>query len=231
MGTVTTFRGSSDVQPPHAGTRVLSASEAARDLVRSLIENGELRPGVRINADELGQRLGVSRTPVRDALHQLRTEGLVDIQPRRGVFVRDISPQEVDEVYELKSAVEPIAAAWATERGSDEAKAQLTQRAELLQAAGVAGEVRRAAGLVDEIHDLLFEMADSDVLRDVYSVFHGRVKWLRHLNMSQDGRLSASVEHHAAIVNLVNAGDAAKAREAMADHMRDARSSVRNVVG
>lgn len=211
-------------------TPVLSATDAAKTMVRQLIESGELRPGERLNADELGRRLGVSRTPVRDALHHLRTEGLVDIQPRRGVFVRNISSKEVDEVYALKAAVEPVAAEWAAERGSDQAKAGLAALLDGLIDAGRAADVRLAAGHVDRIHDLLFDMAGSSVLKDVYAVFHGRVKWLRHLNMAQPGRLEASVKQHTDIVERVIRGDGPGARAIMAEHMEDASLSVRNVV-
>jgi DNA-binding GntR family transcriptional regulator len=208
---------------------LLSASEVAMGMIRDLIESGELGPGARLNADELGERLGVSRTPVRDALQILRSEGLVDIQPRRGVFVRDISAEEIDEVYTLKASVEPIAAEWAAVRGADAAKSELSALVEKLAAAGSSGDIRLAAEIVDDIHDLIFDMAQSAVLHDVYGVLHGRVKWLRHLNMGQPGRLDVSVQHHSNIASLIIAGDGPAARKAMAEHMEDARASVRTV--
>lgn len=214
----------------HADTRIPSASQAAKVMIAELIES-ELRPGQRLNADDLGHRLGVSRTPVRDALHQLQREGLVEVQPRRGFFVRDVSVQEVDEVYALKAAVEPIAARWATERGSEDAKQELARLSEQLIKTGSGDRnVHQAADCVDQIHNLLFEMADSSVLRDVYNVIHGRVKWLRSLNMAQAGRLETSLQQHEKIVTLVLAGDASGAEATMTAHMRDAASSVRNVV-
>lgn len=209
---------------------VQSASEVAIGMIRELIESGQLRPGARLNADELGDRLGVSRTPVRDALQTLRAEGLVDIQPRRGVFVRDISAKEIEEVYALKGSVEPIAAEWAAERGTDQAKRQLAALVSGLAEACSSGDVRLAAGIVDEIHDVIIEMAKSSVLQDVWGVLHGRVKWLRHINMGQPGRLDVSVRHHSTIVDLIVAGDGPSARQAMAEHLTDAAASIRNVV-
>lgn len=213
-----------------AAVHLFSASKAARTMIRELIESGELCPGERLKADELGDRLGVSRTPIRDALHILRSEGLVEILPRKGVFVRSISAQEIEEVYAIKAAIEPIAAEWAAEQGSDESKRELSEILDLLLSAASSGNVAAAAQHVDQVHNKLFEMTDSSVLRDVYQVFHGRVKALRQLNMSQPGRLDTSVRQHAEIVKLVIDGDGAGAREVMARHMSDATASVRQVI-
>lgn len=210
--------------------RVLSATEMAAAMVRELIEAGELLPGQRLNADELGERLGVSRTPIRDALHRLRTEGLVEIKPRKGVFVRTISVQEIEEVYTIKAAVEPIAAAWAASRGEGPARDKLRGSMDALKDAAGANDIPAAARSVGSIHRLIFEMAQSSVLLDVYKVFDARVRLLRQLNMAQPGRLETSVRQHEEIVDLVNSGDPDKAAEAMARHMTDASSSVMRLV-
>lgn len=144
--------------------------------------------------------------------------------------MRQVSAREIEEVYAIKAAVEPIAAQWAAENGSEEAKAKLATVLEQLVAAGASGDVAAAARHVDEIHSSLFEMADSSVLREVYRVFHGRVKALRQLNMAQPGRLESSVRQHAEIVKFVTAGDGKRAREVMARHMSDATASVRQAI-
>ena len=210
--------------------RLLSASEAARVTIQQMIESGEFGPGQRIDPDALGDLLGVSRTPVRDALQRLKAEGLVEIRPRKGVFVREVQPHEVDEVYEIKAAVEPIAAAYAAERGSTEDKQGLLELLENLRGVASTGSVRETADVVDEIHDLIFQMADSSVLEDAYNVFHARIRLLRHLNMAQPGRLSSTLRHHSEIVELVVAGDKARARAVMADHLHDAAASARRAV-
>ncbi|WP_239123827.1 GntR family transcriptional regulator, partial [Sphaerisporangium siamense] len=93
--------------------RILSAKDVVAEEIRALIYNGTMASGARISTDELAERFGVSRTPVRDALQQLSVEGLVTITPRVGVFVREISPQEITDVYQIKTALEPMMAAWA----------------------------------------------------------------------------------------------------------------------
>ncbi|MCD4525266.1 GntR family transcriptional regulator [Nocardioides sp. cx-173] len=215
--------------PDSAPTRVRSATEVAGEMLRELIGSGALGPGDRLNVDELGHQLGVSRTPVRDALHQLRTEGLVDIQPRKGVFVRRITAQEVAEIYAIKEAVEPLAADWAARRATADQKARLEGLLAALRAAGDANDVPAAAASVEQIHVALFECAGSSVLSDVYQVFSGRARTLRQLNMAQEGRLTTSVRQHEEIVGLVLAGEAEAARSAMAGHMADAAQSAMRV--
>jgi DNA-binding GntR family transcriptional regulator len=206
---------------------VRSATDHAREMVRELIESGELKPGEKLNPDDLAARLNVSRTPVRDALHQLQNEGLVDIRPRHGVFVRNITTREIEEVYALKAAIEPLAARWATVHGDSEQKAQLAAHFKALSKAGAARNLPLAADQVGHIHDLLMQMSGSAVLQDVYRVFQGRVRMLRHINMAQPGRLATSVAQHRAIVERIVAGDEKRAEEAMRDHMTDALRSVR----
>jgi DNA-binding GntR family transcriptional regulator len=206
---------------------VRSATDHAREMVRELIESGEFKPGEKLNPDDLAARLNVSRTPVRDALHQLRNEGLVDIRPRNGVFVRDISAREIEEVYALKAAIEPLAARWAALNGNDEQKAQLAAHADTLAKAGAARNLPLAAEQVGQIHDLMMHMSGSAVLHDVYRVFQGRVRMLRHINMAQPGRLASSVAQHQAIVECIVAGDEGRAEQTMRDHMTDALRSVR----
>lgn len=227
--------GQPDRPAPTAGDakfamRVRSATDHAREMVRTLIESGEFKPGERLHPDDLAARLDVSRTPVRDALHQLRNEGLVDVRPRHGVFVRDISPREIEEVYALKASIEPLAARWASLRGSSAQKAQLASHAETLAKAGRARNLPLAAEQVGHIHDLLVLMAGSPVLEDVYRTFQGRVRMLRHINMAQPGRLANSVAQHQAIVQCVIDGDESRAEQTMRDHMTDALRSVRSAL-
>ena len=208
----------------------MSAAQLAIEEIRDLIESGALAPGARINAEELAESLGISRTPVRDALQTLRTEGLVEIFPRRGIFVRRISKQEVQDVYAIKTAIEPLAAAWAAERGSEADRQTLAALLQQLQAAGAEEDVFACARVVDTIHTHLFSMAESEVLSDVYRVFQTRVKLLRHLNMGQPGRLKVSIDQHSSVVNHVVNREPEAAQKIMQQHMVDASESVQNIV-
>lgn len=205
---------------------LMSASQLATLEIRELLESGRLAPGSRISPEHLAEVIQVSRTPVRDALRNLETEGLVEVLPRRGVFVRTITKDEIRDVYAIKTAVEPLAAARAADRGTEDGRERLAALQSQLEDVAARQDVKGSADCVDRIHDQLFRMAGSDVLQAAYRVFHGRVRLLRHLNMAQPGRLATSVGQHRQVVHHVVAEEAEAARRTMYDHMIDASASV-----
>lgn len=209
---------------------LLSATELAASEIRSRIAAGTLTPGDRVNGDEIGKDLGISRTPIRDALQRLQTEGLVEIQPRVGAFVREITSKEVFEVYTLKIAIEPLAAEWAAELGTASERAKLQSELKGLQSAAVNNSVEEAVQRVDAIHDLIFAMTQSQVLVDVYNIFRGRVRMLRQLNLAKVGRIKVSAEQHARIVTAITQGKKQKAKEAMLVHLKNAGDSVQSII-
>lgn len=210
--------------------KVASAKKLTSERIRALIHSGELRPGDRISIDDLARGFGLSRTPVRDALWQLNSEGLVEIVPRSGVFVRTISTREVIEVYEAKGVLEPLMARWATQRGTQSERDEFHASIAELQDAAAGDDVTRYVELVEGRRLALMEMADSQVLASLFSVIDGRVRLLRHRNLSQPGRLMVSMNQHALIAEAVRDGDADGAFYAMRFHMKDAKKRVRSLV-
>ncbi|WP_166353268.1 GntR family transcriptional regulator [Phytoactinopolyspora limicola] len=210
--------------------RIQSAKDAVAEEIRGLIHEGRLGLGERLSIDTLASRFGVSRTPVRDALWQLSTEGLVVITPRVGVFVREISPQEIADVYDIKGALEPLMAAWAAERGSPEARTDfLTSIADLEEVAR-QGDVSGYVALLEARRDALVAMAGSEGLRDALGVLDGRVRLLRFRNLSQPGRLEESAQGHKTVAEGIAAGDPEAAAAAMHAHMERASARVRQLV-
>ncbi|MBO0874196.1 MAG: GntR family transcriptional regulator, partial [Pseudonocardia sp.] len=98
---------------------LLSAKAFAVKHIRALIHNGEFDEDGKLSIAALSEQLGVSRTPVRDALWQLAGEGLVTVSPRVGAFVRQVTPAEAKDIYGLKAAIEPLMAGWAAERADE----------------------------------------------------------------------------------------------------------------
>ncbi|MDF5753176.1 GntR family transcriptional regulator [Spongiactinospora sp. TRM90649] len=210
--------------------RVLSAKDVVIEEIRALIHNGTVASGERISTDELAERFGVSRTPVRDALQQLSVEGLVTITPRVGVFVREISPQEITDVYQIKTALEPMMAAWAAQRGTPEQRAAFHGTFDELERLARANDVQGYVRALEERREALLAMAGSDGLRDSFAVLDGRVRLLRFRNLSQPGRLTVSASQHRPIAEAIEAGDAEAAYTAMQKHMLDATARVRLLV-
>jgi DNA-binding GntR family transcriptional regulator len=207
--------------------RVPSLKEAVTEEIRGLIHREELAVGRRVSIEDLATRFGVSRTPVRDALFELRAEGLVSIESRVGVFVRAIGDREAMDVYAIKVALEPLMAQLAAERGTLEQRQDFYQSVGELDADAKAGDVAHYVSLLESRRARLLEMANSVALKDSLSVLEGRIRLLRFRNLSQPRQLERSAKQHRAIALAIQAGDGDAAHEAMRLHMLDARRRVR----
>lgn len=208
----------------------MSAAEFAADAIRDMLSHGVVRPGDRLNPDELAAQLQMSKTPVRDALQGLKLEGLVEVVPRVGVFVKKMTAQESTDVYRLKMAVEPLAASLAAERGGDRARSELRRMLRRLANATSRENVAKAEEAVNDIHQQLFDMSGSEVVRETFRVINGRVRLLRFQNMAQKGRLTDTLAQHEAVVDAVARGDATAAERLMREHLHDAARALREVI-
>lgn len=210
--------------------QVQSAKEAVTEAIRGLIHSGEIGMGERISIEALASTFGVSRTPVRDALFQLSVEGLVTIQPRVGVLVREIGEQEVLDIYRIKGVLEPLMVEWAAERGSPEERQALYDSVDRLDDAAAAGDVARYVGLLEDRRATILAMVGSSALQDGLSILNGRVRLLRFRNLSQPGQLGRSARQHRLVAKAIRDGDAAGASKAQQAHMKDAMARIRSLL-
>lgn len=208
----------------------LSAKQHCVELIRRALNSGELGPGARVPVRELARRFGLSATPVREAAWQLSSEGLLEVVPRIGIFVRSITVQEVLDIYQLKAALEPLLAAWAAERSTPDERRQFAERFQALAEAAQRGDVGEYVRLVEERRATLMSMARSSVIADNFSVMDGRVRLLRFQNLSQPGTLATSCSQHKRIAEAIESGDAGAAFARMSEHMADAGARVRNLL-
>jgi DNA-binding GntR family transcriptional regulator len=199
----------------------------ATEQIREMIYAGELAPGAKVLIETLAQRLDISRTPVRDALWQLASEGLVTVTSRVGAFVRQIGARETEDIYRIKIAVEPLMAAWACERAPEADRRQYRADVAQLAEAAEAGDVTAYAHALERRRRQLVALAGSPPMADVLNVIDGRVRLLRHRNLSQPGRMRLSVTQHLEIADAIVAGDAERAAEAMRLHMENAARAIR----
>jgi DNA-binding GntR family transcriptional regulator len=207
-----------------ADTKSAEAYRAIKDLIVSL----ELPPAALLDERGLAERLGVGLTPVRQALRRLEWESLVVILPRRGTLVADLNESDLDRIYEMRSVLEPQAAALAAERGTDEQRAGLARiigrmRAELDE----ARPDRRALIALDrDLHRLIWAMTGNEMLERTLEWLFSHV--LRRWNVSIDRSesLGSAMELHAEIAEAIGAGDAKRARASMARHVADYQRSL-----
>ena len=207
-----------------------SLQQQIHDRLLGRILRRELEPGERISPPVIAASMGVSVTPVRDAVNQMAAEGLVTVTPRRGTVVSPVSIRDIEELYEIRLILEPQAAEIAAGRASADEIAHVQQLAERLESGPAAG-----AGQVDDLETYLQEIAaDAELHAAVVRAAHNA-----RLDTLYDGlrthvliaravfpRLYRGQPHrrgeHQRIVDAIAAHDGAAARDAMAAHLRQA---------
>ncbi len=204
------------------------ASDSAVDGVRGLILRGEYAPGDRLGEVELAETLGVSRTPVREALRQLAAEGLVELVPNKGARVIAWTPGELEQVFELRAQVEGFAAHQAALRATDDDIAHLAELAEAHSRATAARD--RDPELVYELngafHGLVAATAGGASLQGVLGGLVHTVVLHRTLHTFDDAAMERSSRHHLEIVDAVRARDGVWAESVMRAHLLAARAEL-----
>ncbi|RIH89218.1 HTH-type transcriptional repressor RspR [Calidithermus terrae] len=191
--------------------------EAAYLHLREAILGGTLLPGTRISEPGLAESLGISRTPVREALQRLSQEGLVELSPNKGARVRVITPQEVREVYEVRALLEAEGARLAAQRASEAELEALAQRLEALDR--IPAEQYPEQMRVDfEFHSLLMEASHNRTLARVYQDLRSGLALVRahQQTLSQHPKTR---EQHRQILQALQAREAERAARAAKAHV------------
>lgn len=198
--------------------RQLSDEVAA--YLRQSIMAGEFAPGASVKAEAVGERLDVSATPVREALHALRAEGFLDLVPRRGFTVRPLTAEDIRDIFEAHALIAGELAARAAEAITDEGIARLGRNQEELMEAARRGDHALLERLNDDFHRQVYAASGSERLRWALGGF---VKYVPSAFYAEiEGWPEATAEDHAEVFAAVVARDAEAARTAMSEHIRNA---------
>ena len=193
--------------------------EVVCETLRDAVRRGILQPGERLMEIQLAEDLGVSRTPVREAIRKLEMEGYVIMMPRRGTYVADLSIRDINEVFEIRTSLESLASGLAAER-IDEDELEKLQR--LLVEIGAyikSGDMESIVRTDTEFHDLLYQASRNTRLVGIISNLREQLTRFRTTSMSFPGRLKATLEEHRKIVEAIAQGDEKAARKAAEHHM------------
>ena len=202
-----------------------SLAEAVCRQLADEIVLGHFAPGVRLDELMLAERFGVSRTPVREALKQLASTGLVVWRPNRGSTVASLGPQQLDSLFEAIGELEAACARHAALRLDDAERARLIALHGQSRQAMQAGDVDRYDTLNRALHQVLILGAHNPVLADTASVLHHRAAPFRRTQFRQLERIGESFAEHSAIVEAVLARDAVAAHREMRHHLLSARGA------
>lgn len=196
-----------------------SLHEEVADCVRTMIIEGELKEGQRIHEPELCQQLDISRTPLREALKVLHSEGLVTIEPNRGAWVAIITPEEIREHFEIISSLERRAAELTAVRASECELARLSKLQDKLERHYQAQERNEYFETNQQIHRLIIELAGNDTLTQLHHQLMNRVSRGRYLAIGMQHRWEESVEEHRALLDALHARNAELAGRILAEHV------------
>lgn len=199
-------------------------------LVRRAIVVGRLAPGAAIREPALATGLGVSRTPIREALLRLQGEGLVDMRPQAGTFVSAVDPARVEEAILVRDALEPrVVRATALRIGAREL-ARLEGLTAEMAAAAAAGDHEGFIAADDGFHGLLVEASGHRHVAAIVATVNAHLDRLRHRDPGPE-RPRASVREHAAIIAALRARDPDAAAAALAFHLERAWKVIRTLAG
>ena len=196
--------------------------------VRDLIIEGTLEPGSRIDEARLVERLGVSRTPFREALRTLAAEGLVVIRPSRGSVVRQWKPDEVFSMLEVLGHLERLGARLACERADDGEVEALIALHERMMTLYEARDRLPYFKLNQEFHSRLAAASGNETLREVQGSIQARLKRIRFIGNDEPSRWACAVAEHEEMARALRARDGERLGEAMARHLTNTWQRVRD---
>lgn len=204
--------------------RLRTAGTSARDqayaALRRAIVGAELEPGRRLSENQLAELIGVSRTPVRDALARLRDERLVAIVPQLGTFVTFIDEEAVADAHFVREALEVGAVRIAAKATTPEAIHALRANLEATERAVAADDAEAFARLDDDFHHLLCDLSGREVAWRLSERTRGQLDRVRLLSLPEAGYRGQMLAEHRAVVDAVAAHDPAAAERELRHHLR-----------
>ena len=194
--------------------------------LRQRIFAHELTPGTWIDEQKLAEQYGISRTPLREALKVLASEGLVELKPRRGCYVTEISPQDLDDIFPLMAMLEGRCAAEAVNNASPADIATLKSIHEQLESAARDGRIDAFFEANQEFHKKIQELAGNRWMLSVIQDLRKVLKLSRLHSLSLEGRLQQSLDEHRVIMAAFEARESVKAEKLMHDHLLSGREAL-----
>jgi DNA-binding GntR family transcriptional regulator len=196
----------------------LPRGEAAYRYIRSAIQGGQFKPGERLREIELAKQIGLSRTPIREALSRLQTDGLVANDATRGVVVAELDYSMVTELYFMREVLEGTAARLVAQHASDVEISILDDLCEQYEAA--LGDEAALTASNRRFHDTLYRCSHNRYLLNMVTVLHDALSLLGATTLSHPERAEETLREHRAVVTAIRARDADAAEQALRSHIR-----------
>lgn len=187
--------------------------------IRKGILNGTWTPGQSLTELMLSQLLLVSRTPVREALHQLELEGLIELRPNRGAVVIGINTSDIEDIYEIRTLLEERVAQRAADRAEAQDIESLREIVDLTEFYVERGSYDKITAMDDRYHQYLYSLSGSRMFQKTLADLHTYVEPVRERSIREPGRATAMLAEHRAIVEAIAAHNAEEAGRLMTLHI------------
>lgn len=194
--------------------------------LREAILNGLLKPGQSLIETKLAEEMGVSRTPIREAIWKLESEGLVSSVPNKGVVVKGISVQDVDDIYTIRCCLEALVARWAVARITEEELARLEESIALMEFYSQRGDHANVNIKIAEFHEIIYRATKSKTLHQILSSLQRHIQRTRTASLRVSGRAEKALSEHRAIFEAFQNRDVEAAEQVMTQHIKNCRDTL-----
>lgn len=194
--------------------------------LRELILNGDYAPNERLYETKISDEIGASRTPVREALHSLELEGLVECLPKAGYVVKPISDQEVAEICEIRGLIEGLALRWALEKAKERLIEELQKNIAASEAKAAKGEVRPFIDLDAQFHEIIARLSGSTRLLELAQTLRRHMLRYRAQSIYAIDNVSRAIQGHKDILASIEKGDAEGMIHVLRKHLEQSKRDI-----
>ncbi|HEV7308555.1 GntR family transcriptional regulator [Ensifer sp.] len=198
--------------------------------LRDMIIEGDLSPGTRLHEGQLGEQLGVSRTPLREAIKYLASEGLVELVPSRGAVVKRFSAKDIRDMLTVLRTLEELAGRLACDAASDAGIAEVRAMHDEMVRRYKAGERLQYYKLNQQIHSAIVQLSENAPLADMHGVLQTRLKRIRFIGHEGPEKWAASVAEHDEMILALESRDKDRLSEVLCRHLTNAWERVKSAV-
>ena len=194
-------------------------SELQSDILR-----GRLKQGEKLSEQQICDKYGLSRTPVREAFRQLELEGLIETIPNRGAFVLGLSQEDLQDLFEMRKAYEILAVQWAIERITEEEQEKLEEAYEFMEFYTLKGEADKMLNINMQFHNLIYKASHNRILEHTLSTYQLYLKETESNSAYLDGQLEEVLLEHKKIFDAFINRDPLAGAAAVAAHLDNAKA-------
>lgn len=200
--------------------------EIVFETLRKAILDGTLKPGERLMEVQMAEDMGVSRTPVREAIRKLELEGLVLMIPRKGAYVSGISSKDIADVFEVRASLESLAAGLAAERIGEEELEALNRMMVQVTINSELGDMEKLVQSDTDFHEQIYRASRNLRLVQIIHNLRDQIQRFRSASLAHPGRIKETLEEHKNLLEAISQRDIVAARRLAQEHIENAESSI-----